>query len=86
MKEESYTQNMIMCNGSVKKKEKKKEFAKWPPMKPPRNISNSLKCFVHNLKSQVDQNFIKDLMKFSFLFFLTNLSMGKKVRSKCIKT
>ena len=55
-----------MCNGSVKKK--KKEFAKWLPMKPPQNISNSLNV-LFTLKSQVDQNFIKDLMQFSFFFF-----------------
>ena len=37
-------------------------------MKPPQNISNSLNV-LFTLKSQVDQNFIKDLMQFSFFFF-----------------
>lgn len=66
MKEESYTQNMIMCNG----RKKKKEFAKWPPMKPPRNISNSLKYFVQ-LKKSSRSEFHKRFNEvfLSFFFF-----------------
>lgn len=65
--------------------EKKKEFAKWPPMKPPRNISNSLKCFVQ-LKKSSRSEFHKRFNEVFLSFFLTNLSIGKKVRSKYIKT
>lgn len=80
MKEESYTQNMIMCNGSVKKKrKKKKEFAKWPPMKPPRNISNSLKCFVQlkkSSRSEFHKRFKEVFLSFFFNEFV-NRQKGK---------
>lgn len=77
---------MIMCNGSIKKKEKKREFAKWPPMKPPRNISNSLKCFVQLKKSSRSEFHKRFNEVFLSFLFLRNLSIGKKVRSKYIKT
>ena len=88
MKEESYTQNIIMCDGSVKTT-KKKRICFVASNETTTKHLKFVKCFVQlkkSSRSEFHKRFNEVFFLFVFVFVFFFLSIGEKVRQKYIKT